>query len=1404
MLNPVSTYRIQFHKDFTLDDFEKIIPYLQKLGIKTVYASPILEAVPGSTHGYDGINPQKINPEIGDEEQLKKISENLKAKGMHWLQDIVPNHMAFHSGNKWLMDVLEKGRMSRYASFFDITWKEDSPIMVPFLGDTLECIAERKELKTDFSGSRLVFRYFDQEYPLNPASYLSVLECDREQPQEVQQVINRIREIQPITDKEAFHTLWEEMLNQFSSWLNQEGIRNYLDRCLEMTNEDPRKILSLAKKQHYLLCHWQETDQRINFRRFFTINGLISLNIQHAEVFKEYHRLALDLLKEGTVHGLRIDHIDGLYDPSAYLQQLREVVGEDTYLVVEKILEPGEELPREWMIQGTTGYDFLSIVNNVLTYQPSEQKFQKYYQALTENSRSIHEQIREKKAFILFNYMGGDLDNLVHTFIGQKLINDKIFTSIGYNTLKKAIAEFLIQCPVYRFYGNTFPLPEEEQAAISEILKRIRESREDLVPAIHVLEDVLLKNSQSNDEHYTNRVAHFYKRCMQFTGPLMAKGVEDTLMYTNSRFIGHNEVGDSPESFGIDIKDFHKQMIKRQTYWPLAINATSTHDTKRGEDASARLNVLTDMAPDWIDSVNEWKDLNKKLKKNNSPDDNDEYFIYQSLVATYPMPGKLDDSYLPRLQEYLTKALREAKRHSNWTSPNEEYEQATRHFAASLLNKKNTFRKKFEGFHKKIADVGILNSLSKVLLKFTCPGVPDTYQGCELWDLSMVDPDNRRPVDYSSRMESLDQLNAEDENYEKHLQSLWKDRYDATIKLWLIHTLLKERDQNPLLFSKGQYIPLEVKGKYKEHILAFARRYQRHWFITVVPLHTGKMCKEQEADLITLDWKNTKIVLPKEAPMHWENVLLKSKGKSQKDILVKDLFHPIPVAVLKLQDKENERGAGILMHITSLPSKFGVGDFGPQARKFAECLSRSGQKYWQLLPLNPTELGNGHSPYSSISSMAGNTLLLSPSLLEKEKLLQKEDLRSNVLPVKAQADFKKAEEIKRALFEKAYSNFKNRPSHPMHLPYRLFCEKEAYWLDDFSLYVVLKQSHQGKPWYEWPVEYKNRNLKALEKFAEGNRNEIDKTKWLQFIFSRQWHELKNYCNELNIQLFGDLPFYISYDSVDVWANPEIFCLNPEGKITGVAGVPPDYFNSDGQLWGMPVFRWDVLKKRNYEWWIKRIKKNMELYDLLRLDHFRAFADYWEVPASEKTAKNGAWKIGPGKDFFDTLKKELGELPFIAEDLGDISEAVSELRDRLKLPGMKVLQFAFGDDLPDSIFIPHNYTHDYVVYSGTHDNNTTVGWYRENAGRTERKNLKNYSGLEVKEKNVHEALARMAYGSVAKIAVLPIQDVLGLDEKARMNLPASTEKNWLWRLKTDQLNEEHEEWLLKLVRLFNRK
>jgi malto-oligosyltrehalose synthase len=1186
MFDPVATYRIQFNKDFTFTHLERIIPYLHELGVKTIYASPIFEAVPGSSHGYDGTGPHRINPEIGTEEQLINICSQLKALGMKWIQDIVPSHMAFHFRNAWLMNVLEEGRSSAYASFFDIFWDAgiyQGRIMAPFLNGSLKDVILKGELKLEYQNNRFIFNYFDNRFPI----------CKR-------------------------------------STGMIESLSADPKLCVNAVNESPWLLEQIVNDQFYILCSWKETDSRINYRRFFTVNGLICLNMQDKKVFDEYHRYIHKLISQGIFQGIRIDHIDGLYDPEQYLQWLRELVGAETYIIVEKILQQDELLPSNWPVQGNTGYDFLGMVNNLFTDSRNEKEFTRFYNKLIDEDIQVNEQIHHKKSLILYKHMGGELENLYRLF--RESFPEKI-AAVRPECMKSAIGALLIQCPVYRYYGNRFPLQEKEHGMLQDLFHLMHinadassaehplvkpEWKAEFHTAVTILEELFLDQTVQNTEH-NRKLAHLYSRCMQCSGPLMAKGVEDTLMYTYNRFIGHNDVGDSPAAFGSSIENFHQQMIIRKEECPLSLNTTSTHNTKRGEDVRARLNAVTELE-EWTAKVKEWQSMNADLKQENAPDANDEYFIYQILIGVYDPVN--EEGLEERLRAYLQKALREAKVHSGWADPNEQYEEAAIGFALNLLNKKRPFWKDFEQFFYQVADAGIINSLSQVLLKCTCPGVPDIYQGTELWDFTLVDPDNRRPVNYDTR-ETL--LEPQEWQQSLTMKELWTNRQDGQIKLKLTQLLFHVRLQCKELFAVASYIPLEVRGRYSDHIIAFARRYKQTWFITAVPLQLAVLTAEQNTDLLHIDWDDTEIILPEEAPATWENMLTNTAGTSPQSITVNELFAEYPLALLKLHHKTKERAAGILLHITSLPSRFGIGDFGPGARRFADFLSKGCQQYWQILPVNPTGAKSHHSPYSSVSCMAGNTLLISPEMLAEDGLLDAGTLEEYLLDDTEKVDFESVQRIKQLLLDKAYTAFTLRNIASEQQEFEQFCKDEAAWLDDFATYLILKESHNGVPWNEWFYPYKNRDLKMLRQFKLVHAKKIRPIMWQQFIFIKQWKALKQYCHALGIKLFGDLPFYMSYDSADVWAHPDIFCLDESKQMAGIAGVPPDYFSENGQLWNMPTYRWDALKQSGYDWWISRLRKNMELFDLLRLDHFRAFEAFWEVSAGEVTARRSYGK-----------------------------------------------------------------------------------------------------------------------------------------------------------------------------------
>jgi 4-alpha-glucanotransferase len=478
-----------------------------------------------------------------------------------------------------------------------------------------------------------------------------------------------------------------------------------------------------------------------------------------------------------------------------------------------------------------------------------------------------------------------------------------------------------------------------------------------------------------------------------------------------------------------------------------------------------------------------------------------------------------------------------------------------------------------------------------------------------------------------------------------------------------------------------------------------------------------------------------------------------------------------------------QRGGGVLLHVTSLPSHSGIGDLGPEAYAFADFLAASKQKYWQILPLNPTDLACDNSPYHSFSAFAFNSLLISPELLIEDGLLERRDVGSFPILPKESVDFRSVIPFKTKILFSAYERFEKRVNKQ---GYDKFCEDNAFWLDDYSLFVALKSRLRGQPWHKWPKEIRDRQPTAIDAVRVDLAHEIQREKFLQHVFYKQWTGLKNYCHQKKIQVIGDIPIYVVHDSADVWAHPEIFRLGKDKKPEVVAGVPPDYFSKTGQLWGNPLYRWDVLRQKKYDWWVKRMAHNLRLFDWVRIDHFRGFVGYWEIPAKAKTAIHGRWVKAPAMDFFKTMKQRFQPLPIVAEDLGIITPDVKEVMDFFAFPGMKVLLFAFGDNNPEHPYLPHTYGKNCLVYTGTHDNNTVQGWFKVEAKPEDKKRLFRTIGRTVPQKEIHWEFIRLGAMSTANTFIVPMQDVLGLGEHARMNRPATTKGNWRWRLLPEQL------------------
>ncbi|MGV3762785.1 malto-oligosyltrehalose synthase [Parapedobacter sp.] len=1351
------TYRVQFNKDFKLRDLEKLIPYFARLGVDAIYASPIFRALPGSNHGYDQTDPTRINPDIGTIQQLKRVAAKLAEVGIGWIQDIVPNHMAFHPENPWLRDVLENGSDSAYSHFFDTPFASPAyfsgRLMVPFLDAPLDEAIQAGQLTVHTVDQQFGLAFGGNVWPVNPAG--------------------------------------------------QAVIRALLDKGEPL--DQPAIIHDVVALQHYEPCSWKETCHRINYRRFFTVNNLIALNVRDDDVFEKTHRFIAQLVKSGVFTGLRIDHIDGLTDPTGYLLRLRRLVGKHVFIVVEKILQPNEHLPGQWPIQGTSGYDFLAMANAVLTDGSNEVRLSRFYAKITGQVQPITSLLWHTKESQLMGAMQGELDNLSRFLYERVLTNARRPKDVCFQSLKLALVQFIVHCPVYRWYGHSFPLTDAEGVAIKKTLECAAIDHPYLRKELALLEGLFVPTAEADAKRQPRHVEALYQRCMQLTGALMAKGLEDTLLYTYNRYIAANEVGSSLLAFSRSATDFHRFMAERHLHHPYTLNATATHDTKRGEDVSARLQVITVCPRDWMAAVTKWMKWNAPFKTDGMPDANDEYFIYQTIWGTFPMPGEPLTPYRERLEAYLIKALREAKRYTDWTAPNQFHEQSVVRFIRNLLRPRSRFLKHFRKLHAEWIDLFILNSLTKVVLKFTCPGIPDSYQGAEGWDFSFVDPDNRKLVDFATRevwQMELHRMGAGTET----LRVLWENRYSGQLKYGITEWLARLRHRHPDLFQNGLYLPVAVSGRYRKHVLSFIRRLANQWLLVVVPLHMGRHGVGRSGKPGDIDWGTTRIMLPDNAPRQWRNVFTNDISEGTGQFVLDPHFHPLPIGVWEATEEtpRTDRAAGVLMPLFSLPGPFGIGDLGREAYRFVDFLRRARQQYWLMLPHHPTDHRVGYSPYSGHSAIAGNTLLIDLEAFAQQGWLIHQDLEMQELPHPSETVYGKASALKNVLFGKAFWNYCRQWAGRCDHRLEAFCDREAGWLDDYALYTTLKGIHRGKPWYKWPAVYRDRHEGALKALASTHRYELQKTKWLQHQFFLQWQSLHRYGRQSGVRFIGDIPFYVHHDSADVWAHRELFKLDGEGMMLGIAGVPPDYFNSDGQTWGMPVYRWDRHAHDFFSWWVRRITTNLRFYDLLRLDHFRAFYDYWEIPHTANSAKEGVWQPGPGKAPFQAIEKSVGNLPFIAEDLGDIHEGVYQLRNELGIPGMKVLQFAFGDDTASNLHDPHHHGVNDIVFTGTHDNNTVAGWYRDELSASSKARLKAYTGGgTLTPRRAAMVLIRIAYASRAKLAIIPLQDALGLGTEARMNIPANAAGNWRWRLDPAQLTVRLQRQLSTWVQRYGR-
>jgi (1->4)-alpha-D-glucan 1-alpha-D-glucosylmutase len=823
MYVPTATYRLQFGPSFGFKDAEAIVPYLHDLGISDIYASPVFKANKGSKHGYDLTNPSELNPELGSAEDFSSLTAKRGEYNIGWIQDIVPNHMAYSSDNRMLMDIFKNGRNSRYADFFDIFWDHPDEslrgkILAPFLGKPYSVALADGEIQLEWTESGLAVRYYDIRFPLAVSSY------SRDESQK------------------------------------------------DMPAPGP-----LLDKQFFKLCFWKRAAEVINYRRFFYLNAFIGLKVENPKVFSEIHKLIAHFVRRGVFTGLRVDHIDGLYDPAQYLARLRQLAG-DKYIIVEKILDLDESLSEDWPVQGTTGYDFCNYVNGIFIAAENEQLLTETYRQLVNRSEQYDELLIEKKRAVCERYMSGEIDNLVHLFATAA---QNYQQEVNLKNIRQALIEIICAFTVYRTYVSNENCRDDDRDYIKKAIDVAKSKNPALTDAIDQVGRVLLPDSsEAENPSAGNKSLDWIMKFQQLTGPVMAKGFEDTLLYNYNRLVGLNEVGSRPDRFGVSLDEFHKFNAAKAARWPHGLNATSTHDIKRGEDVRARIAVLSEMPELWSEKVRLWRQTNLRFKSDchglQAPDDNDEYLLYQTLIGALPFDPDPIGGFKQRIKQYMTKAVREAKEHSSWIEPHEQYEQACGNFIDCILDPtgSNEFWSDFLPFQKRIAAYGIFNSLSQTLLKMTSPGVPDFYQGSELWDLNLVDPDNRRPVDFEKRRKFLDEMRSRGQNSAAELiDELLQRRRDGRIKLFLVFKVLNARRKNAELFAKGDYQPLKARGKYGGSAIVFLRHYGDKAAVTVAPRFLKSLIDAHELPLGTDVWQDTEIRLPASLEGDWQDVI---------------------------------------------------------------------------------------------------------------------------------------------------------------------------------------------------------------------------------------------------------------------------------------------------------------------------------------------------------------------------------------------------------------------------------------------------------------------------------------------------------------------------------------------------
>jgi len=939
---PTCTYRLQFNRWFTFSQAREIVPYLDALGISDVYASPYFQASPDSLHGYDITDHNKLNGAIGSREDYEAWVGALHAHAMGQILDFVPNHVGIAEPlNEWWMDVLENGPSSRYAPYFDIDWqplKSDlrDKVLLPILSDQYGRVLERGELQVRFEEGTFYLLYGERRLPVAPGTYRYVLEIalqnlsehkEEDFYAELQSILTALEYLPKRTETDpkriAERIREKEIIKRRLERRCAEApqVQQAIEKALVQINGEPGNPRSfdaldqLLNAQSYRLAFWRVAAEEINYRRFFDVNDLAAIRVELPKVFDAIHRLVLELLNAGAVTGLRIDHPDGLYLPREYFEKLQQRCakalgaglpkdGRAIYMLAEKILTGSESLRKDWRVHGTTGYDFANQVVQLLVDSSAEPAITKTFHRIIGHSVPFGHLLYAKKLQVMKLSLANDVDVLGNT-LDRLSEQNRWYRDFTLEALSRAVRETIACFPVYRTYlAPGQPVTEEDRQIVERAIAAAKRRNPAMEESIfNFLRDLLLFRFPPNlDAKARAEHTNFVLKFQQATGPIMAKGLEDTVFYIYNRLAALNEVGGEPQQFGLSVAAFHERNIDRQHNWPASLLATSTHDTKRSEDVRARIVAISEIPELWRRSLQRWRVSNRRWKRTindvEAPDANEEYLLYQTLLGSWPLQpnGEPETTATPdyseRIQAYMAKALHEAKLNTSWIQPNEEWDTAMRDFVGKILDPspRNKFIPAFIPVAKETARLGAVNSLAQLLLKLTSPGVPDIYQGNEIWDYSLVDPDNRRPVDYNRRREMLESLatgNAHD---------LVRDWADGRIKMFLTQRISQFRRQHAELFQQGEYLPLTPSGTFAECCVSFARELEDQWIIVIAP----RLSSHVGFPPIGESWKDTIVELPETLPLAHAHDLFTCRAIPVQGRRVKlaDAMSTLPFAVI--------------------------------------------------------------------------------------------------------------------------------------------------------------------------------------------------------------------------------------------------------------------------------------------------------------------------------------------------------------------------------------------------------------------------------------------------------------------------------------------------------------------------